>query len=143
MIRAFSWVRPAQEALDEYKESIKCQLQNDSITFRIAYSRDRQQTIIINAEYGPALEQSIKVLNKNLKESSELVIFAGRIYKCTINDSNRRYNQLKLAFILDLPDWYAAERFDAILLWISPSGTQNINFNQHNLPSRNVLVYLG
>ena len=42
MMRAFSRVRPAQEALTDYWKSIKQQLHNESITYRIAFARNNQ-----------------------------------------------------------------------------------------------------
>ena len=41
MMRAFSRVRPAQDALNEYRERIKRLLQNDNIPFRVISPRDR------------------------------------------------------------------------------------------------------
>ena len=143
MMRTFARKMPAQEALDKYKESVKRQLQNDSIPFRIALSIDKQRTRTTNAEYGTASIQTIKALNKHLKEPSELVFFTGGMYECTMNDSDGRYNQSQIAFMLDLPTQNAVERFDAIPLWISPSGTQNFEFDQNNLPSRNELMHFG
>ena len=67
---------------------IKRQLQNDPVTYRIALEGNRQITTNTNSEYGLATEQSIKALNKYLKEPSKLVFFAGGIYECTINNSN-------------------------------------------------------
>ena len=81
---------------------------------------------------------------------SELIIertfansfFAGGIYECTINDSRGRYNQSKLAFILIKPSSQSIENFDGIPLWIPPSGTRNIQFDQNNLPRREMLTDL-
>ena len=143
MMRAFSRVRPAQDALNEYRERIKRLLQNDKIPFRVISSRDRQRARSTTAEYGPALDRSIKTLNKELKEPSELVFFSGGIYECTINDSCGRYNQSQLAFMLDIPSQDAVERFASILLWITPSGMHTINFNHRNIPSRNYLITSG
>ncbi len=42
MMRAFSQVLPAQEALREYHQSITRQMNNNSELFRIAQSRDTQ-----------------------------------------------------------------------------------------------------
>ena len=71
-----------------------------------------------------------------MKEPSELVFFAGGIYECTINDSNERYNQSQLAFMLDIPPQDTADQFDSIPLLIAPPETQIIDFNQQNLPTR-------
>ena len=136
MMRDFSRVRPSQEALNEYRESIKHKLQNDSVTYLIALEREKQRTISTNSKYGQATEQSIKALIQDLKEPSELVFFAGGIYECTINDSNERYNQSQLAFMLDIPPQDTADQFDSIPLWIAPPETQIIDFNQQNLPTR-------
>ena len=86
MMRTFSRVRPEQEALNEYRESINCKLQNESVTQHIYLAREKQRTRSKNAEYGLATEQIIRVFNKYLKEPSELLFFAGGIYECTIND---------------------------------------------------------
>ena len=143
MMRAFSRVRPAQEALTDYRESIKRQLQNESITYRIAFARNNQRNRSTSAEYGPANQTSIRALNKELKEPLELVFFAGGVYECTINDPAGRFNQSQLAFMLDLPSQESVDRFDSIPLWIPPAGTQFIDFNQQNLPTHDDLRRLG
>ena len=73
MMRAFSRKRPAQEALNDYRDSIIVQLSTDNIPFRISKSRDSQRTRGSNAEYGIATDASIQALNKELKEPSEIV----------------------------------------------------------------------
>ena len=93
MMRAFSRIRPAQNALNGYRENIKQSLETESIVYTIAYSRDSQRTRSTNAEYSDASENSIKALNKELKEPSQIVFFAGGVYECTINDSRGQYNQ--------------------------------------------------
>ena len=93
-------------------------------------ARDKQRTRVANYEYGLATGKIIKALNKYLKVPSELVFFAGGIYECTINDSNGRYNQSQLAFMLDIPSQDAVNIFDSITLWIAPSGPQIIYINQ-------------
>ena len=133
MMRDFSTVKPSQEDLNKYIESIKHQLQNDLVTYRLALERDKQRTRSTNAEYGLATEQSIKALNKDLKEPSELVFFASDIYECTINNSNGRYNQSQLAFMLDIPSQDTVDQFDSIPLWIAPAGTQRIDFNNNKI----------
>ena len=77
MMRAFSRIRPAQEALNEYRDNIKQILNNESTTYRIAYSKDSQRTRSTNAEYSDASINIIKALNKALKEPSEIVLLAG------------------------------------------------------------------
>ena len=134
MMRAYSRIRPAQEALNEYRESIKQTLERESITYRIAYSRDLQRTRSTNAEYNNASASTIKSLNKELKEPSEIVLFSGGIYECTINDTRGRFNQSQLAFMVDLPSQENVDRFEAISLWIAPPGTQFIQFHHHNIP---------
>ena len=103
MMRAYSRIRPAQEALNKYRESIKQQLNNDGIIYRTVIARDTQRNLSTNAEYGPASIQSIKSLNKDLKEPLELVFFSGGVYECTINDPRGRYSQSQLAFMLETP----------------------------------------
>ena len=139
MMRAFSRIRPAQNALNEYRESIKQLLDNETKIYRIAYSRDSQRTRSTNAEYNGASENSIKALNKALKEPSQIVFFQGGIYECTINDSRGRYNQSQLAFMANLPTQHVIDRFDAIPLWIAPPGTQNFDFDRNNIPTEDEL----
>lgn len=136
MMRAFSRIRPTQEALDEYRESIKRQLDLDGVDYVLSQSRDRQKMRHTHAEYSQASETSIKALNHELKEPSELVLFGGGLYECTINDSQSRFNQSQLAFMLDLPSTDAVGRYDAILLWIAPAGVTEVDFNHNNLPTR-------
>ena len=142
MMRVFSRKRPAQEALNDYRDSIILQLSTDNIPFRISNSRDSQRTRGSNAEYGIATDASIQALNKELKEPSEIVFFRGGIYECTINEKNGKYSQSQLAFLLDLPSQQSLDRFHAIKMWISPAGTQNIPFNHNDLPSRDLLEEL-
>ena len=54
MMRAYSRVKPAQQALDEYRDSIKEQLDQESIPYRVASSRDFQRTRSTKAEYNDA-----------------------------------------------------------------------------------------
>ena len=75
MMRAFSRIRPAQNALNEYRENIKQLLDAESIVYRVAFSRDSQRTRSTNAEYSDASESSIKALNKEVKEPSQNCIF--------------------------------------------------------------------
>ena len=143
MMRAFSRVRPAQEALKEYQESIKKQLYTDEVPFRISKSRDSQRTRGTNGEYTFASEQSIKSLDKELKEPSEIVFFIGGIYECTINDPEGRFCQSQLAYMLDLPSQDVINHFEAIPMWITPPGTHHIDFDRHHLPSREQLTESG
>ena len=140
MMRAFSRIRPAQDALKEYCQSIINQLSNDRLPFCISKSRDMQRTRGTNAEYIEASIQSIKFLTKELKEPAELVFFVGGIYECTINDPNGQFSQSQLAFMMDLPSQETIDKFDSIPLWIAPPGTQHIEFDRDNLPSRNELI---
>lgn len=143
MMRVFSRIRPAQNALNEYRENIKQLLDTESIIFRVAYSRDLQRTRSTNAEYSDATENSIKALNKELKEPSQIIFFSWGFYECTINDSRGRYNQSQLAFMAKLPEQYLIDRFDAIPLWIAPPGTQAFEYNQHNIPTEHELKEKG
>ena len=135
MMRAFSRIRPTQDALVEYRENIKKTLSNNAMVYRIAHSRDLQRNRSTNAEYSDASTNSIKALNKELKKPSEIVLFAGGIYECTINDSRGKFNQSQLGFMIDLPSQQTIDRFDAISLWIAPPGTQYIEYDHNNIPS--------
>jgi len=143
MMRAYSRKRPAQEALTDYRESIRRQLINESTEFRLSYAKDKQRIRSSNAEYAPASEQTIKVLNKQLKEPSELIFFKGGVYECTMNDHRGRYNQSQLVLMVDLPSQESIESFDAIPLWIAPSGINIINFERDNLPTKEELTTSG
>ena len=143
MMRVFSCTRPAQAALNEYREAIKQQSDNESIPYRIVLSIDSKRTRSSNAEYSDASPNSIKALDIKLKEPSQIVLFAGGVYECTINDSRGRYSQSQLAFIAQLPSQQTIERFDALPLWIAPDGTQFIPFGQHNIPTHEELTEMG
>ena len=136
MMRTFSRIRPAQEALNEYRECIKNQLNEEVIICCISKSSDTQRTRSTRAEFYPASEQIIKSLNKELKEPEEIVSFVGAVYECTINDQRGRYSQSQLALMLDLPSRDIVEQFHAIPLWIAPPGTHAVQFNHLNVPSR-------
>ena len=118
-------------------------MDTESIVYRIAHSRDSQRTRSTNAEYSDASDNSIKALNKELKEPSQIVFFAGGVYECTINDSRGRYNQSQLAFMVNLPPQQLIDRYDAIPLWIAPPGTQHFDFDQNNIPSEDELKEKG
>ena len=122
---------------------VKRHLNNESIEYRISKSRDTQRTRNSSGEYTEASENSIKALNKEVKEPTETVFFSGGIYECTINDNRERYNQSQLAFMLDLPSQSIIDHYDGILLWLPPAGTQIINYNQNDLPDRQELIDLG
>ena len=139
MMRVFSCKKPAQEALEQYKEQIKRRLNEESKIYRVSKSRDLQRTRSTNAEYNEATAPSVKCLNKALKEPSEIVFFEGGCYECTINDNRSRYNQSQLAYLIDLPSQDTVNRYDAIPLWIAPPGNHNVLFDQDNLPSRDRL----
>ncbi|MDB4430362.1 GIY-YIG nuclease family protein [bacterium] len=141
MMRVFSRVRPAQEALDDYRESIKQQLINDGTDHHLAISRDVQKAQQTNTDsYRQASEQSVKTLNKELKEPSELVLFAGGVYECTINDPSGRFCYSQLAFMLDLPSRDDVINFNSIAMWIAPGGLQHIEYDQNNMPTRQQLL---
>ena len=126
--------------MNEYREVTKKTLDNESIPYRLAHSRDPQRTRSTNAEYNNASEISKKALNKQLKEPSEIVLFSGGIYECTINNSRGKYNQSQLAFMIDLPSQHTINRFDSIPLWIAPPGTHFIEYHHQNIPSKNELI---
>ena len=75
MVRVFSRIRPAQEAINEYRENIKMMLDNESIPYISLFARDLQRSRSTNAEFSNALELVIKALNKELKEPMEIVFF--------------------------------------------------------------------
>ena len=129
--------------MNEYRESIKQQLNNDGSIYRTVIARDTQRNQSTNAEYGPASIQSIKSLNKDLKEPSELVFFSGGVYECTINDPRGRYSQSQLAFMLETPSQVKVDTFDSISLWIAPAGIHNISFDRYSLPTRDEMANLG
>lgn len=79
-----------------------------------------------------------------------MFFFAGGVYECTINDSRGRYSQSQHALMNKIPLNETVERYDAIQLWISPSGTQVIPYNFNNVPTDSLLenngwnnVYIG
>ena len=96
------------------------------IVYRISRSTDTQQTRSTLAKFYAASEQSVKSLNKDLKEPTELVFFVGGVYEFTINDQRGRYIQSQLAYMLDLPSQDSVDQFNAIPLWIAPPGTHNV-----------------
>ena len=53
-MRECSRVIPAQEALNDYRERIKQQLDNDGIIYQTIYARDSQRSQSTNTEHGPA-----------------------------------------------------------------------------------------
>jgi predicted GIY-YIG superfamily endonuclease len=140
MVRAFSRKIPTQEALKEYRESVKRQLQNSGVDHRIVPSRDTHRSQGSQAEYSTASEQSIKALNRSVKEPTELVLFAGGIYEITHNERSGNYSQSQLVFMLELPSEDTVARFNAINVWLPPPGTECIEYDRHNMPSRDELV---
>ena len=64
MMICFSRKQPAQNVLNEYRESVKCLLSNKSIEYRVAVSRDLHRTSGTNGEYSEASAQSVQYLNK-------------------------------------------------------------------------------
>ena len=114
-------------------------MDTENIQYRNAYSRDSQRTRSTNAEYSDASDISKRALNKQLEEPSEIVLFAGGIYECTINNSRGRYNQSQLAFMATLPSQQTVDRYDAIPLRIAPPGTHVIQFDQNNIPTEDEL----
>ena len=77
MMRVFSRKKPAQEYLEHYEELIKRQLSQDSKPYQVSKSRDLQRTRSTNTEYDEATAQTVKCLNKALKEPPEIVLFEG------------------------------------------------------------------
>ena len=76
----FSRNQPAQNSLNEYRESVKCLLSNKSIEYRVTVSRDLHRTSGTNGEYSQASAQSVWYLNKQMREPTESVLFSGGIY---------------------------------------------------------------
>ena len=109
----------------------------------MAVSSDLQRTSGTNGEYSQASAQSVRYLNKEIREPTEIVLFSEGIYECTINDIRGRYSQSQLAFLLEVPAQDSIDKFDRIALWISPPGTQVIDFNKDKLPSKEQLRTLG
>lgn len=144
MMRAFARIIPAQEALDEARNSLRRQLESESVDFCTSSSNDTHRIRSSNAEFTPASEDSIKSLNKAMKEPSEIIFFAGGVYECTVNDTqNRKYSQSQLAFMRELPSQETIDHFNAIPLWIAPPGTDHIPFDHNNIPSREYLISKG
>ena len=79
---------------------------------------------------------SVKALNKELREPTELVLFPGGVYECTINDEQRGFSQSQMAFLLDLSAKDAVENHAAISIWVAPPATCHLVFDVDNLPSR-------
>jgi hypothetical protein len=80
-------------------------------------------------------------LDNELKEPTELVLFVGGIYECTINDTrDGRYCQSQLAFLSELPSQEDVDQFRAIPMWIAPPGNHHIDYDRHQLPTREELT---
>jgi hypothetical protein len=88
-------------------------------------------------------EDSIKTLNRVLKEPDELVLFEGGVYEVTMNDKEKGINQSQLAFMLDLPSQEDVASQNGIKLWIAPPATSHVTFDHLNLPRREQLEELG
>lgn len=117
---------------------------NDAgIEYRISTSIDTQRTRSTHAEFYRATEQSIKSLNKDLKEPTKLIFFIGGVYECTMNDQRGRYSQSQLAYMLDLPSQESINQFNEIPLWIVPPGIHTVLFNYQNIPPREKLTSAG
>ena len=73
MICIFSSTRPAQEAMNKFRNIIKRELCSDEMDHQINLSTDLHRSCINSSdEFHMATEQSIKVLNKELKEPCKL-----------------------------------------------------------------------
>ena len=90
---AFSRRIPAQEALNNFHESIIKKLDNEGISYVKAISWDTQKVKSASADYNRANKISIKALNKDLWEPTELVLFPGGVYEFTANDQRRGFSQ--------------------------------------------------
>ena len=69
-----------------------------------------------------------------------MVFFIGGVYEYAINDSNIWYYQSQLVFILDLPKQDVVNNFNTILLQITPTSTNYIEFDRNNFPVRTELI---
>ena len=81
IMRTFSQIRPEQEALNDYREIVKRQLNAEIIVNPIPTSTDTQKTLSNWAEFYQASQHGIKALNKDVKNSTELVFFVGGVYE--------------------------------------------------------------
>ena len=82
-----------------------------------------------SGDYLPAGEQSIKSLNRELKEPSDLVFFPGAVCECTINDNRRGFTQSQLALMLELPTETEVSEFSLLKMWIAPPATNHVAFD--------------
>ena len=143
MMRAFVRRIPAQEALNQYRERIRRKLDRCQTRYVLATSRDTHKLKGANGDYTPANEQSVKALNKELREPSKLILFSGGVYECTINDMHRGFCQSQTAFLLELPSSEAVRNYTAIKIWIVPPAASHTTFDMDNLPTRQDLTNSG
>ena len=134
MMRVFSRRRPAQAALADYRESMKRTLTNDGIAYLVAESIDSQKMKGASSDFTIAGEQSINALNRELREPTELVLFEGGVYECTINDIRRGFRQSQLAYLLDLPSAETVANHSAIDIWIAPAAANIAGFDRTQCP---------
>ena len=118
-------------------------MDSNNTPYLVATSRDTQKIKGASGDYTPVNEVSVKALNRELREPTELVLFPGGVYECTINDEQRGFSQSQMAFLLDLPAEDAVENHTAIKIWVAPAATDHVAFDVDDLPSRERLVALG
>ena len=93
MMRIYSRTRPAEEALNEFRNNIKRKLCNDVMDYQLSLSTGLHRSCTnCSGEFHITTEQSIKALNKELKDQWKLVLPSGRVYECTINDPTEIYS---------------------------------------------------
>ena len=109
----------------------------------LASSRDTQILRAANGDYTPANVQSIKTLNKELREPSELILFSGGVYELTINDMQCGFSQSQTAFLLELPSSNDVKNYTAIKIWIAPPAASHTIFDMDNLPTKEELTNAG
>ena len=143
MMQTFSRRIPAKEALDKYRESIKRKLDRSGKPYILANSRDTQIMRGANGDFTPANEQSIRALNKELREPSELILFSGGVYELTVNDMNRGFSQSQTAFLLELPSIDDVQNHAGIQMWIAPPAACTTAFDMDNLPTNEELSNAG
>ena len=105
----------------------------------------------VNGDFTPANEQSIKALNKELREPSKLILFSGGVYELTVNDMNRGlvndmncgFSQPQTAILLKLPPNENVQNYSRIEMWIAQPASCTTTFDIDNLPTSRQLSGIG
>ena len=113
---------PVRELERAYINEMKSKL--DPHQYHVVYSTDQQKPIYSKGNWQPACRSASGFLDHAVKEPRVLTLYEKGLYQITFNDTTRerKFNQSRLAVLLDLPpENHDFRSFAEIEVWMAPA----------------------